>query len=114
MLAGQVQDVDRHVDGCHDGDNVGGFALTPAGLAWLTDTVGLSPECLRPGRRPLARGCLDWTERRQHLAGVAGAKLCETFLGNGWIARIGTGRAVRLTPNGTAALRDLLGLSGTD
>ena len=39
-------------------DQTGGFALTPAGLAWLTDTLGLSPDGLRPGRRPLARGCL--------------------------------------------------------
>jgi DNA-binding transcriptional ArsR family regulator len=95
-------------------DQTGGFALTTAGLAWLTDTLGLSPEELRPGKRPLARGCLDWTERRQHLAGLAGAKLCETFIGNGWVARIGSGRAVRLTSNGKAELRDLLGLSDID
>lgn len=95
-------------------DQTGGFAVTPAGMAWLTDTVGLSPHELRSGKRPLARGCLDWTERRQHLAGLAGAKLCETFLGNGWVARIGSGRAVRLTPNGKTALRDLLGISGVD
>ncbi|MFK3984284.1 ArsR/SmtB family transcription factor [Micromonospora sp. NPDC050397] len=91
-------------------DQTNGFALTKAGLAWLTDTLGVSPEELRPGKRPLARGCLDWTERRQHLAGLAGAKLCETFLGNGWVARIGAGRAVRLTSNGKAALRQLLDL----
>ncbi len=95
-------------------DQTGGFALTPAGLAWLTDMLGVSPESLRPGKRPVARGCLDWTERRQHLAGLAGARLCETFLGNGWVARIGSGRAVRLTPNGKVALRDLLGISGVD
>lgn len=95
-------------------DQTGGFALTTAGLAWLTDTLGLSPEDLRPNKRPLARGCLDWTERRQHLAGLAGAKLCETFLGNDWVVRIGSGRAVRLTPNGKAALRDLLGLPDVD
>ncbi|TDC42393.1 winged helix-turn-helix domain-containing protein [Micromonospora sp. KC213] len=92
-------------------DQTGGFALTTAGLAWLTDTLGLSPEDVRTSKRPLARGCLDWTERQQHLAGLAGAKLCETFLGNGWVVRIGTSRAVKLTPNGKAALRDLLGLS---
>jgi hypothetical protein len=95
-------------------DQTGGFALTAAGLDWLTDTLGLDPEDLRPGKRPLARGCLDWTERRQHLAGAAGARLCEKLLGNGWVARIGSGRAVRLTPNGKAALRDLLGLSDID
>ena len=95
-------------------DQTGGFALTAAGLNWLTGTLGLKAADLRPGRRPLVRGCLDWTERRQHLAGTAGAKLCETFLGNGWVARIGSGRAVRLTPNGKAALHDLLGLPDID
>jgi len=95
-------------------DQAGGFALTTAGLAWMTDTLGLDPEEVRPGKRPLARGCLDWTERRQHLSGLAGAKLCETFLANGWVARIGSGRAVRLTVEGKAALQDLLGLSGID
>ncbi|MEU4421827.1 helix-turn-helix domain-containing protein [Actinoplanes sp. NPDC024001] len=92
----------------------GGFALTPAGLAWLTGTLGLAPESLRPGKRPLARGCLDWTERRQHLAGLAGARVCATFLSRGWMERIGSGRAVRLTPHGKAQVRDLLGLDSPD
>jgi len=95
-------------------DQTGGFALTRAGLVWFTDRLGLRTEEPRRGQRPLARGCLDWTERRQHLAGLAGARLCETFLGSGWVTRIGSGRAVRLTPNGKAALRDLLGLTGLE
>jgi len=95
-------------------DQTAGFALTKTGLGWLTDTLGLGQEDLRRGKRPLVRGCLDSTERRQHLAGTAGAKLCEKFFDNGWVARIGSGRAVRLTPAGQAALRGLLGLSGID
>uniref|UniRef100_UPI000A3BDDDC ArsR/SmtB family transcription factor n=1 Tax=Streptomyces bobili TaxID=67280 RepID=UPI000A3BDDDC len=50
-----------------------GFALTGAGLDWFAG-AGISLD--RAGRRPLARACLDWTERRPHLAGVAGAALC--------------------------------------
>lgn len=95
-------------------DLTGGFAVTTAGRDWLTGTLGIGPDALRSEKRPLARGCLDWTERREHLAGVAGARLCETLLRNGWVARIGSGRAVRLTPGGKAALADLLGLSGVD
>jgi DNA-binding transcriptional ArsR family regulator len=95
-------------------DQTGGFALTETGLGFLTDTLGLEPADLRCGKRPLARGCLDWTERRPHLAGTAGAKLCQKFLDNAWVARIGSGRAVRLTPTGKAALWDLLGLSDID
>jgi hypothetical protein len=95
-------------------DQTGGFALTPAGLTWLTDRIGLAREELRSAGRPLARGCLDWTERRQHLAGLAGARLCERFIGNGWVVRIGSGRAVRVTPAGKTALGDLLGLADLD
>jgi DNA-binding transcriptional ArsR family regulator len=81
-----------------------GFAFTPVGLRWLD---GLAPT--RASRRPLARGCLDWTERREHLAGAGGAAVCEHLLTRGWIARVGTGRAVRVTPAGSAALTDLFG-----
>lgn len=91
-------------------DQSHGFALTPAGVAWLTGPVGVAPASLQAGRRPVARGCLDWTERRQHLAGVAGARLCEAFLRHGWVVRVGSGRAVRLSTAGAAAARDLLGL----
>ncbi|GIJ23802.1 ArsR/SmtB family transcription factor [Micromonospora lutea] len=88
-----------------------GFALTPAGRSWLIELLGWDPAQPRPGRRPLVRACLDWTERREHLGGLVGAKLCERLLGNGWVVRIGSGRAVRLTAAGDAALRDRLGIT---
>ncbi|WP_035853440.1 ArsR/SmtB family transcription factor [Cryptosporangium arvum] len=88
-------------DGLLDAD-----VLTPAGTAWFTDTLGAP---LRPGRRPTARRCLDWTERRPHLAGAAGAALCAAFLRTAWIRRVGSGRAVRVTADGTAALTALFG-----
>jgi DNA-binding transcriptional ArsR family regulator len=91
-------------------DQHAGFALTDAGMAWLTGPVGIDPAELRSRSRPLARACLDWTERRPHLAGLAGAQLCARFRENGWIRGVGSGRAVRTTPAGDAALSDLLGL----
>ncbi|MGW1023286.1 ArsR/SmtB family transcription factor [Streptomyces sp. NPDC002577] len=84
-----------------------GFALTDAGLRWF-DGLGVRLE--RTGRRPLARGCLDWTERRPHLAGVAGAALCRHALDTGWCVRIGSERAVKVTDSGARALTDLLGI----
>ncbi|MBB5153740.1 ArsR/SmtB family transcription factor [Saccharopolyspora phatthalungensis] len=90
-----------------------GFAITEAGIDWLTGTLGIAAADLRVTRRPLARACLDWTERRSHLAGTSGAHLLRRFLENGWIKRIGTDRAVRLTPAGTTALRDLLAIDAT-
>ncbi|MDT0437547.1 MULTISPECIES: ArsR/SmtB family transcription factor [Streptomyces] len=84
-----------------------GFALTGAGLEWFAaNGIALDPG----GRRPLARACLDWTERRPHLAGAAGAALCRHALETGWCARIGSERAVRVTAAGERALRDLLGV----
>ncbi|MFF4288235.1 ArsR/SmtB family transcription factor [Streptomyces sp. NPDC001633] len=93
-------------------DQDGGFALTDAGRDWFTDALGVEPADLRTGRRPQARGCLDWTERRNHLAGTAGARLCDRLLDRRWVRRIGSGRAVRLTDDGAAALEELLGLDG--
>ncbi|MFH9432034.1 ArsR/SmtB family transcription factor [Streptomyces sp. NPDC017615] len=86
-----------------------GFALTDAGLAWFGD-AGIGVD--RSTRRPLARVCLDWTERRPHLGGAAGAALCRHALDTGWCVRVGSGRAVRVTPAGERALADLLGIDG--
>lgn len=86
-----------------------GFALTDAGLCWFAE-VGIALD--RAGRRPLARACLDWTERRPHLAGVAGAALCRHALDTGWCERIGSERAVRVTATGERALGELLGVDG--
>ncbi|MCD0485209.1 winged helix-turn-helix domain-containing protein [Streptacidiphilus sp. ASG 303] len=84
-----------------------GPALTGAGAHWLAHLgITLPPVA----RRPLVRSCLDWTERRPHLAGAVGAALCRHALDHGWITRIGTGRAVALTPTGRSALHDSLGL----
>ncbi|MEG8278622.1 ArsR/SmtB family transcription factor [Streptomyces sp. AHA2] len=88
-----------------------GFALTEAGLAWFASAgIGLAPH----GRRPLARACLDWTERRPHLAGAAGAALCRHALDSGWCVRIGSERAVKVTAAGERALSDLLGVEPAD
>lgn len=85
-----------------------GLAVTPAGRAWLADALGYRNP---PGnRRPLVRSCLDRTERRSHLAGTLGAALCSTALERQWVRRVGSGRAVRVTPAGSDAFRELLGV----
>ncbi|HZG05024.1 MAG TPA: winged helix-turn-helix domain-containing protein [Streptomyces sp.] len=90
-----------------------GFAVTGAGLRWF-DGLGIDLMAHPRGRRPLARACLDWTERRPHLAGVAGAALCRHALDAGWCERIGTRRALRVTPRGRRALSELLGVTDDD
>ncbi|WP_440102659.1 ArsR/SmtB family transcription factor [Streptosporangium sp. H16] len=89
-----------------------GFALSDEGLSWFA--VELGAPLPGGGRRPLARPCLDWTERRHHLAGTAGAVLCATALERGWVGRIGSGRALNVTRAGHEALAGLLGLTGLD
>ncbi|MER6565817.1 winged helix-turn-helix domain-containing protein [Streptomyces sp. NPDC001093] len=84
-----------------------GFALTDAGVEWFR-TAGIPLDV--SSRRPLARTCLDWTERRPHLAGAAGAALCRHALEVGWCVRIGSERAVKVTPSGERELSALLGI----
>ncbi|MFF8281218.1 ArsR/SmtB family transcription factor [Streptomyces albus] len=85
-----------------------GLRLTGAGEGWLAELGVTVPAGTR---RPAVRSCLDWTERRPHLAGAIGAALCGHALDSGWILRIGTTRAVTVTPEGRQVLRDRLGLS---
>jgi hypothetical protein len=77
--------------------------LTPQGLAFLGQHGVEVPQATRR-RRAFARRCLDWSERRDHLAGALGAALFTTWTARGWIARQADSRAVRLTPLGVAQL----------
>ncbi|MFC6090290.1 ArsR/SmtB family transcription factor [Saccharothrix lopnurensis] len=85
-----------------------GCAVTGEGWVWFAG-LGFGPG----GRRAASRACLDWTERRSHLAGAAGAHLCAHLHERGWVRRVGGGRAVRLTPSGERGLHDLLGPAAT-
>jgi hypothetical protein len=85
-----------------------GLRLTPDGERWLAD---LAIEVPATVKRPALRPCLDWTERRPHLAGAVGAALCGHALEAGWIKRVGTTRAVLVTPAGRQVFGERLGLS---
>ena len=73
--------------------------------------LGLATAALHDGtgKRPVCRPCLDWGERRMHLAGQLGALLCTHCLQQGWLLRKPHSRALEVTPRGAAALRDWLG-----
>jgi DNA-binding transcriptional ArsR family regulator len=62
------------------------------------------------GKRPACRPCLDWGERRMHLAGRLGALLCTHCLQQGWLLQEADSRTLDLTPRGATALRDWLGV----
>ncbi len=91
-------------------DQSAGFAVTTEGVKWLEQTLGHELDPPRTTHRPLARGCLDFTERKPHLAGLAGALLCRHFLTQRWVIRLNGQRAVRVTQSGREALHSIIGI----
>jgi DNA-binding transcriptional ArsR family regulator len=87
-----------------------GGLVTEAGIAFF-DRIGIDVGALtvRHGGRPtrvLCRPCLDWSERRPHLAGGIGAALCAHSFSHDWIRRIRGTRAVAITPKGSRVFRE--------
>jgi DNA-binding transcriptional ArsR family regulator len=66
--------------------------------------LGIDVDELSGRRRPFAKRCLDWTERRHHLAGSLGAELATRSFELGWIKRLPSSRAVVVTTEGRSAL----------
>ena len=85
------------------------FALSPAGRRWF-ERIGVDVGALERARRPLLRGCLDWTERREHLGGVLGAALAMHLLERDWIRRERGSRALLVTREGRTGLSRTLGV----
>lgn len=85
------------------------FAVTREGHAWLT-AFGVDVPSLHAQRRAFARACLDWSERRPHIAGALGAALLDRFLALSWLERRPGTRAVRITDTGQRAFADRLGV----
>jgi DNA-binding transcriptional ArsR family regulator len=86
----------------------GSFELTDDGEVFLVN-LGVDVAGARAHKRVFARACLDWSERRPHLAGALGAALADAALDQGWVRRRPNDRALRVTPKGAAELRELLG-----
>lgn len=85
------------------------YELTPAGDRWL-GSLGVDVSAVRRSRRTFARPCIDWTERRPHLAGAVGAAIATVCFDQRWIAPVNGTRAVRLTLRGREALSRTLGI----
>jgi hypothetical protein len=87
----------------------GDYRVTRRGRDWFAD-LGIAIDELRSSRRAFARRCLDWTERRPHLAGAVGSALLSHFLQDRWVARVGESRVLRVTHKGVVQFASL-GLS---
>jgi len=69
--------------------------------------LGVDADAVRRGRRAFARRCLDWTERKPHLAGALGAALFARLVELGWVARKRDSRVVRVTHLGERKIAEL-------
>lgn len=91
----------RHLDLRSDGPT-----LTDAGWQ-LFGKLGIEERQLQQGRRPVCRACLDWSERRHHLAGALGAALMARVIALRWAKQARDSRVVHFSAEGERALRKL-------
>jgi DNA-binding transcriptional ArsR family regulator len=87
--------------------------VTKPGVRFLA-SVGIDTGRLAARRgkgfgRVLCRPCLDWSERRPHLAGALGAAICEHCFDTGLLRRVKGTRALTITPKGQRVFREQFG-----
>ena len=91
LLGGFLADADRHI------------TITPNGFAFLS-SIGVDIDAITGSTRPQAKQCLDWTQRRHHLAGAAGKELLTAFKTNGWVRPGNRPRSIRLSETGRSEI----------
>ena len=83
-----------------------GALVTEQGNAFLTG-FGIDLQDGSRSKRPLCRTCLDWSERRHHIAGRVGTALFQRTLDLGWVTRRTDSRALKITPAGDKGFREI-------
>jgi len=87
--------------------------ITRAGTRFLTE-FGIELPTLRSTRRHFCRLCLDWTERRPHIAGAVGAAITKRCFDLGWMERMKRSHAVIVTPLGRRGFQESFGIPASD
>lgn len=87
--------------------------ITPAGTRFLAE-FGIDLSALSSARRGFCKVCIDWTERRPHIAGPVGAALTKRYFNLGWIERMKDSRAVMVTAAGKRGFSDIFGIGLPD
>ena len=85
----------------------GEFEVSTAGSAFFS-TLDIDIVALANQKRSFARACLDWSERKPHLAGSLGAALMSKMVQQDWLRKTQNSRAITLTGKGRAELYRLL------
>ena len=86
----------------------GDLAVTDLGRSRLME-IGLDVEALPASNRPLCRSCLDWSQRRHHLAGRLGKAVLDSLLAKRWARRVADSRVIRFSPEGERGFASWLG-----
>jgi DNA-binding transcriptional ArsR family regulator len=86
-----------------------GGEVTARGYEFLSG-LGLKIDEAQKTRRIFCKPCLDWTERRPHLAGSLGAALCRHCFDHGWVERVRDTRALEITPEGASKFNQVFGI----
>ncbi|HMK80244.1 MAG TPA: transcriptional regulator, partial [Xanthobacteraceae bacterium] len=87
-----------------------GGVVTESGEAFF-HRLGVDLTAARGARRAFCRPCVDWSERRTHIAGAVGAALARRLIELRWIARKRDGRALTITPIGWSKISETFGCS---
>ena len=90
-----------------------GGELTDSGRRFLA-SFGADLTSASSGKRIFCKPCLDWSERRYHLAGWVGAEICRCCVEQGFVVRDRSTRAVRLTSRGRSGLSEQFGIASLE
>ncbi|KOS67785.1 ArsR family transcriptional regulator [Lysinibacillus contaminans] len=85
------------------------FVVTSKGEQFFTN-IGIDLDELRKKRRSFSHACLDWSERHHHLAGALGQGLLTHFFDLGWIVRVPTIRALKVTEKGKVGFKQVFNI----
>jgi hypothetical protein len=88
---------------------VDGGEVTPGGRIFLAGH-GIALDQPERARRIFCRPCIDWTERRFHVAGHVGAAICACAHRRGWVRPERDTRALRITADGRRAFMEIFGV----
>ncbi|MGB6400590.1 MAG: metalloregulator ArsR/SmtB family transcription factor [Bradyrhizobium sp.] len=90
--------------------------LTAEGERFLAQNLQISPDMLAHPRRPVCKACLDWSERRHHLAGTLGAAMMSRFGELKWAVRDSApgSRIVNFSRNGEKRFSALFGTTDAE
>lgn len=84
-------------------DDNNDFEISLEGVKWFSD-FGINVEEVKKQRRLFLKPCLDWSERKNHIAGSLAASLLEKMIANDWLRKTTNSRAIIITGKGEKEL----------